>query len=195
MTYQQTRLAKNTRLIISESETDMTIVKRRGRPASNPNPNAAKPAPVETAQSVAPAEMTVAAAVAPSARRRRASVGGFEQKLRAPQRQGFVRRWVNDTGNRVADMEELAYAFVHEQGIKTDGPDTRVRRLTGTKPNGDPQFSYLMETPEHEYAFGVQDRESQLALTDEAINSGRDINGALVGDVVYGGKGSSEMGN
>lgn len=92
-------------------------------------------------------------------------------------------------------MEDLAYEFVHERGIKTDGPDTRVRRLTGTKPNGEPQFSYLMETPDHEYAHGVKEREDQLALTDEAINSGRDITGQLVGNIAYGGQGSSEMGN
>lgn len=161
----------------------MQEIKRRGRP---PHTVQVEPA-IEASGQVVTVEKV-------EKRRRRTSVGGFTQKLGAPTREGYVRRWTVDSGNKLASAQELAYEFVHERGIKTDSPDTRVRRLTGTNADGSPQYSYLMETPEHEYAYGVAEREEKLAQFDAAISRGEDPTDKIVGKIAYGGEGSIRTG-
>jgi hypothetical protein len=117
-------------------------------------------------------------AVPKSRRRRRSSNGGMQLKLQAPERKGYVRRWVNDNPARVQNMEELGYDFA-EADTKTDGQGTRISRIVGTKPDGSPLHAYLMETPTEEYAIGVQDKEERLKPFEQAIRAGRDPEGKL----------------
>lgn len=180
----------------------MTI-KRRRRRAATPKPAALPDKPIKLASVIEPhtddaPEATVdtiaapatppptppvaAAAVAvasdpPAPRRRRASVGGHALKLSAPSKEGQKRRWVNDDGNRIAEMRELGYEFVSETGIQTADPGSRVTRLVGTKANGDPLHAYLMETPDELYAQGEAEKEAACRLIDEAITAGRDSTG------------------
>jgi hypothetical protein len=107
-------------------------------------------------------------------RRRRSSVGGFVSKLDAPLREGETRRWVNDDGNRIAEVRELGYEFVSETGIQTADPGSRISRLVGTKANGEPLHAYLMETPDELYAQGLAEQEAANRKIDEAITAGRD---------------------
>ncbi len=118
-------------------------------------------------------------APAPAKRRRRASTGGYFKKLDAPERPGFQRRWFNDTPGRLAYAEELAYEHVTEPGIKSDSPDSRVRRLVGTQAGGQPQYAYLMETPIEEYQRGIDEKEEAHRAVDEAIRSGSDMTGRV----------------
>ena len=131
-------------------------------------------------QAEAPAEPVKLADVIPTAakdekapkRRRRASVGGFQKKLEAPSRPGFTRRWFNDKDNRLAQADELGYEFVSETGLKTSSPGSRVSRLVGTKPSGEPLHAFLMETPDELYAEGVAEKEALARTVDEAISRG-----------------------
>lgn len=156
------------------------IPKRRGR-----RPNVAKAAPAlspdNTAQenSAAFTASLPEAAEAPTKRRRRASTGGFNMKLSAPERTGYRRRWFNDVPGRLAEAEELAYKHVTEQGIKSDSPDSRIRRLVGTQASGQPLYAYLMETPEEEYQAGILEREAAHRAVDDAIRAGRDATGQM----------------
>lgn len=138
---------------------------RRGRPPTN------EAAPVENS---APVEE---AAQKPPVRRRRSSVGGHAFKLSAPERPGFVRRFFNDTNNRLAEAQDLGYTFVEERGIQTADPSSRVNRLAGTQANGAPIKTYLMETPDELYAQGVAEKEARCAEVDQAIREGRDSTG------------------
>lgn len=115
----------------------------------------------------------------PPKRRRRASVGGHSLKLQAPPRPGYVRRWVNDEGNRIANAEELAYDFVLDTSIQGTGEGSRVSRLVGTKANGEPLRAYLMETPEEEYRAGQADKEAHNRQIDDAIMQGVDTTGQI----------------
>jgi len=135
--------------------TDQTIPARRGRPP------------------VTERSADEAANLAPRlpGRRRRASVGGHALKLAAPQREGFIRRWVNDTGNRIAHAEELAYDFVTDTSIEGTGEGSRVSRLVGTKANGEPLRAYLMETPVEEFRAGLDEKEAQSKAIDDAMNA------------------------
>lgn len=113
----------------------------------------------------------------PAGRRRRASVGGHALKLSAPARPGYVRRWVNDIDNRLADANELEYDFVSDDTIKSTGVDSRVSRLVGTKANGEPMRAFLMETPVEEFNAGIAEKESHLRQIDEAMHGIVDENG------------------
>ena len=165
------------------------IVRRRRTPAPAAVAHAAKPEVVAAAEPEALAEP---AAEKPT-RRRRSSVGGQSLKLSAPQREGFVRRWVNDDKNRIAEMQDLAYDFVSETGIKTDGPGSRVSRLVGTKASGEALHAFLMETPADEFAQGVAEKASYNDLVDQAIRSGSDFSGRMDSETTYG-KGSIQSG-
>lgn len=121
----------------------------------------------------------VEAPPAPTTRRRRKVVGGVNLKLAAPERAGYHRHWFVDKPGRLAEAEELAYEHVTESGIKSDGTDSRVRRLTGTDSHGAPQYSYLMETPLSEYQAGIDDKEEAHATFETAIQRGQDPTGQL----------------
>lgn len=116
-------------------------------------------------------------------RRRRASTGGFRQKLDAPQREGFVRRWVDDSPARIMEMQGLGYDFAQEQageGAKrTDGQGSRISRMGGKRDDGSPHQLVLMETPADEYAHGVKEREDALKPFEEALRAGSDTTGRL----------------
>lgn len=126
-------------------------------------------------------DMTTEEKAAP--RRRRASVGGFRQKLDAPQREGFVRRWVDDSPARVMEMQELGYDFAQEQagtGAKrTDGQGSRISRMGGKRDDGSPHQLVLMETPASEYALGAKEKEDALKPFEDALRSGADTTGRL----------------
>lgn len=116
-------------------------------------------------------------------RRARASTGGFALKLDAPQRAGYVRRFVNGDPLRIARMEELGYTFVAtpagEGKARTDGLGTRISRHAGKQENGEAYQTYLMETPEEEYGFGIADKEESRKPFEEAIRRSADTTGEV----------------
>lgn len=113
-------------------------------------------------------------------RRRRASVGGHSLKLQAPTREGYVRRWVNDKDNRIAEAGELAYDFVSDPSIKSTDEGSRVSRLVGTKANGEPLRAYLMETPVEEFQAGLDEKEAHRKAIDDAMHAIVDETGKVV---------------
>lgn len=137
---------------------------------------AAQVAPEQGAQ---PSETGESKAEKPTRRRRRANTGGFHLRLAAPQREGYHRRWVNDEPGRLANFEELAYDFVRDPTIKSDGTDTRVRKHVGISKSGQPLYAYLMETPIEEYRAGQADKEEAHAAFEAAINRGEDHTGRM----------------
>lgn len=152
----------------------MNAPRRRGRPPANP---------IIAAE---PAAETTTEAGAPTRRRKRGKIGGMSLKLDAPARPGFIRRWVNDQNNRLAETQELAYDFVTDQSIQSSGSDTRISRLVGTQANGEPLRAYLMETPEEEFAEGSKEKEAFNRRVDEAITTGSDFTGQMPSKETYG---------
>jgi len=120
---------------------------------------------------------------AKTTRRRRAPVGGFRQKLDAPQREGYVRRWVDDSPARIMEMQELGYDFAQDQAAtgakRTDGLGSRISRMGGKRDDGSPHQLVLMETPKEEYDIGRQEKEDSLKPFEEALRSGADTTGRL----------------
>lgn len=106
-------------------------------------------------------------------RRKRASLNGLRLKLEAPERKGYVRRWVNDDGNRVAELYDRDYEHVEDTTIQTDGEGTRVKRRVGTKKDGSPLYSYLMEIPEKYYQEDQKEKAKPLDEFNDALKRGQ----------------------
>lgn len=120
------------------------------------------------AQAVEPRE-EAGAAVPPSRRRKQADAGGFRLKLKADERKGFVRRWANDDGNRLNELQDdLAYDFV------LDDKGQKIARYVGKKANGEPLHAYLMETREEDYQAGMAEKAERTRSIFEAIHNRQD---------------------
>lgn len=111
-------------------------------------------------------------------RRARGSAGGHRLKLTAPQRPGFVRRFVNNDPLRIAEMHKLGYDFA-EADTDTDGLGTRIERHVGKDAEGKPIKAFLMETPVDQYQIGVAEKEDGLKSFEEAIRRGADTTGLM----------------
>jgi len=147
---------------------------RRGRPPASQK--ALSPKPQNEAESEAP---KTKAATPVAVRKPRSSVAGGNLKLHAPDRPGFRRRFVNDTGNRIAELQELGYTLVEDSAIATHGPGSRINRLAGTQDGGAPLKTFLMETPNHLWEQGMKEKEAEREEVDLAINQGRDPSGEV----------------
>lgn len=152
--------------------------RRRGRPPT-------KPALTEEVTADAQPDPVEADAPKDGKRRRRASVGGFNMKLSVPERPGYHRHWFNDVPGRLAMAHELAYDFVEDRSLKSDGPDSRVRRFVGTV-DGHPLYAYLMETPLEEYERGQREKVEETREVDKAIAAGRDLDGRIENQYGHG---------
>lgn len=112
-------------------------------------------------------------------RRKRSAVTGGGLKLHAAERPGYVRRFVNDDKNRIAELQELGYTFAEATSEATHGPGSRINRLAGTTDDGAPMKTYLMETPVELYEQGRQELDAELKLQDQQISRGLDPSGEL----------------
>lgn len=117
-----------------------------------------------------------AEAVPTRQRRQRAGLGGKSQKLDAPERPGWVRRWVNGDPLRIKQMEELGYSLVSEaagEGSKrTDGLGSRISRHAGRDEDGKAYQTVLMETPAGLHAEGEAEKEAGREAFEETIRRG-----------------------
>lgn len=99
-------------------------------------------------------------------RQARVPLGTPQQKLQAPSRRGYVRRWINDMDNRIAMARQGGYEHVKEE----DGSEKRVH--VGTKRDGSPMFGYLMEIREEFYNEDQARKQAENDRIDAAIRRG-----------------------
>ncbi len=105
-------------------------------------------------------------------RSERVPLSAMRQRLLAPERKGFVRRWINDDGGRTGDFERAGYAYVEDTDIHTDGEGSRVSRRVGVHPNGQPMYAFLMEQKQEYYSDDQATKNAELDKVDEAIRRG-----------------------
>ena len=115
---------------------------------ADPTPEAPSRGPRETERQEAP-------------RRRRQPLGGMQQKLNYPGREGYVRRWFNNTGGRIRNAEDAGYTAVKEN---RDGRDVEVSQRVGTNEDGSPMMAHLMEIRQEFYD---EDQAIKLRVVDE----------------------------
>lgn len=97
------------------------------------------------------------------------------QKLLAPKRPGYIRRWVKDVGNRLADVQRKGYSFVSKSEIddqevfSTDAGD-KVSQVGGTD-SGHPFRLYLMEISEEFAKEDAEEKEASRRATENQIRN------------------------
>ena len=116
------------------------------------------------------------------ARKQRVPLGVPRLKMSVTERDGFQRRWINDTGGRLAQAEEGGYCFVKREGAEFKEADAKnqnsgVNNCISKVVNSDGTRSYLMEIP---MAMYESDQLAKMAKIDELEN------GLRVGDDAHG---------
>jgi hypothetical protein len=114
-----------------------------------------------------------------SGRSTRVPLGVARSKLSVPGRDGYVRRWINDTEGRLANAEAGGYQFVvdpalqiGQQDIDNENRDlgARTSRVVD-KSTG--QKAYLMEIQEEFYKEDQAAKVAKVEETDRRIKRGK----------------------
>jgi hypothetical protein len=105
---------------------------------------------------------------------------GFRSKLSVPAglvEPGMVPRWVNDDANRIPDMKSRGWEYVENKGMDI-GDDlsggnvdigNRVGVFAGTKANGEPLITYLMQIEEELYNEDAEAKQAAINETESQI--------------------------
>ena len=119
-------------------------------------------------------------------RKTRVPLGVPRMKLKAEQAPGKVRRWVNDTVDRIHAAQEGGYEFVQRSaGVKAGDPgavfreglDSRMSKVVGTKEDGSPLHAYLMEIDADWHKEDQAAKQEQINETERALMRGSDEKG------------------
>ena len=115
----------------------------------------------------------------PEGRKARVPLGTPKQRLAAPVRAGFKRRWVNDVPGRVQHAIDGGYTHVRVKAPDESDADRTINRkeVVGTKQDGSALTAYLMEIPEKFYKEDQKTKMAEIDKVDETIQRGN-IRGA-----------------
>lgn len=108
-------------------------------------------------------------------RKSRVPAGIPQANLVAPEREGYVRRWVCDRPGRLEKLYKGGYRFVKKDDIDEALPqalkvttresvDGTVTQAVGSHKSGQEMIAYLMEIPQELYD---EDQEVKMAKIDE----------------------------
>jgi|TARA_Y100000310_G_scaffold187950_1_gene187934 hypothetical protein len=122
---------------------------------------------------------------APAPRRKRVPVGQASARLAAPERLGYVRRFVNDSPGRIATLQNAGYEIVSDDMIPTEGTGSQIER-TADRATG--MKTILMETKQEFYDEDKAAKAAAIARTDQAIREGTldgtpGVEGRYVGEI------------
>lgn len=100
-----------------------------------------------------------------------------DQKLFARTRPGYYRRWINDDGNRLAELARKGYDFVSKNGrysegvVSTDSGE-KISQIVGLTKTNDAMRAYLMEIPEEWVAEDREDKEQNRREVESNLRRG-----------------------
>jgi hypothetical protein len=102
-------------------------------------------------------------------------------KMNAPQRPGYVRRWVNDDPGRLDAAQQGGYEFVlgesKSEGGATEGMGQKISRVVGSYDSGNPKTAYLMEIKKEWYDEDQRAKQGNVDLSEAALRRGTDEHG------------------
>ena len=102
---------------------------------------------------------------------RRTAINGPRNVLTVKgQEPGYRYRIVNDTGDRIKEMEELGYELVSDKNIKVGdkrvavptAEGSHIRSAVGTHPSGEPMYGYVMRIKDEWYQEDQQAKQKQV---------------------------------
>lgn len=109
-----------------------------------------------------------------SGRSTRVPLGVSRPKLAVPQKEGYVRRWVNDVEGRLEMAERGGYQFVEDQSLQIGAPDIdNVNRDLGARMSrvvdkSTGMKAYLMEIKKE---FHEEDQKIKMREVDDTENA------------------------
>lgn len=103
-------------------------------------------------------------------RQKRVPMGVSQPKLKADPREGYVRRWFNDSPGRLQAAQEAGYEFVKDNQSRDQ--DSRRKERAGTREEGGVLHCYLMEIKEEFYREDQALKAVEIDKVDAAINRG-----------------------
>lgn len=122
-------------------------------------------------------------------RKKRIPFGVPRRKLDAPERDGYVRRWVADRPGRIQAAQDGGYEFVTDQVQTGDAGSadvtmrkevgSAVSRFGGTDDSGKPINLYLMEIKKEWYDQDQAEKGLNVSLTEDALRRGAQGDGAV----------------
>ena len=117
-------------------------------------------------------------------RRKRVPLGTLRRRLSAPERPGYVRRWINDKPGRLMQAQEGGYEFVTDQTIDIGDPDVTNEignsldsRISRVVDRGTGMRAFLMEIKEEWYVEDKAEQQRQIDELEEALSRGIDEKG------------------
>jgi hypothetical protein len=106
-------------------------------------------------------------------RAERVPLGSFRQKLQANNREGFVRRWINDDRQRLQLAQQAGYDFVlHDEVAKSTDDGGKISQIVGSKDGGGALRAYLMEIREDWYWDDQAEKQKRIDATEGLIRRG-----------------------
>lgn len=121
----------------------------------------------------------------PEGRAKRTPLGVQRLKLKASERPGFVRRWINDNGSRVQQALQGGYEFVRKDGqASTTDMGESISLIVGRTEAGTPMRGYLMEIRQEWYQEDQATKNELINATEEQIQRG-ELVGKVGQDGVY----------
>jgi len=109
-----------------------------------------------------------------ASRPKRVSLADQRDMMTTPQRSGFVRRWVNDVGNRVEKFKLAGYSVVEDKDVQVGDEGvinnnialgSGARKHVGRTRGGDNSQAVLMEIPQEWYD---EDQAAKQKKVDES---------------------------
>jgi hypothetical protein len=96
---------------------------------------------------------------------------GTRNVLTAPKRTGFVRRFVNDKGDRIQRFKDAGYSIVEEDIQVGDEKIGKPNQLgSSVSSQGDGQRKVLMEIPEEFYNEDQKIAQDKITAIEKEIN-------------------------
>lgn len=112
-------------------------------------------------------------------RKKRVPLGTPKQKMGAPKRAGYVRRWVNDTPGRLIQAQEAGYEFVADEESAHEKGRAGARKLrVGVTEEKVSLYAYLMEIPEEFYNEDQALKQEPIDQFEDQLRHGGKVSGA-----------------
>lgn len=110
-------------------------------------------------------------------RKVRVPLGVPRAKLSAPQINGYVCRWINDTTGRLQNADDGGYEFVYEKELDGQAGNTdlgeKVSRIVGRNEDGSPLRAFLMKIKETWYREDQRAKQRKPDEIEAAIKRGK----------------------
>ena len=109
-------------------------------------------------------------------RKKRRPIGETDPRLHAPERPGYMRRFVNDIKNRIQRFLEGGYEFVQDEQARNEAGDEKggaIRVVVGQLPEHQGvMHAYLMEIPNEYYNEDLEAKNNDRLAVEETMRGG-----------------------